>query len=488
MGKRFSALDATGEQAISEKFRTTPIKSTIKPVTGLPKSAIVYKCPASSYWQFRVFLEGKQRKRSTREDDLTKAQRQAKLIYAEMLQTVNGEETKRQPSSRTTLQQIADSLWAKTAARMKTGEANKDKLSKDKYVYERHIKPFFGRYDIKDVDADALEQFKGYLTEKDLSTATHASYIQLVMMLLKEAQIKRFITHLPPKPRIRVDDGVRGFFDDREFGGLLGAIRNNLDAVYDFKDADGKTYRKTRITEELQLLVPFMVETYIRPTDVKVIRHEDVRLVEKEGITFIVLEHMKTKLHKKNMVSTERGLIVYRNILEHRRRNGNVKGTDYLFLPGVDNRDTALQNLSSQFAAILQMSGKAVDRHGKPRTLYSLRHTAIVRSLRKGIPIEMVASNSRTSSDMIRRFYGSHIDNILETGTVYVAKEKQKRDKRFERYDKLVADLKDATGDPMYDTTAAQEEIAEVAAFRETLPVRIVTNSYSKEQIKDDDY
>ena len=111
MGKRFSALDATGEQAISEKFRTTPIKSTIKPIAGLPKSAILYKCPASSYWQFRVFLEGKQRKRSTKEEDLTKAQRQAKLIYANMLTTVNGEETKRQPSSRTTLQQIADSLW-----------------------------------------------------------------------------------------------------------------------------------------------------------------------------------------------------------------------------------------------------------------------------------------------------------------------------------------------------------------------------------------
>ena len=173
------------------------------------------------------------------------------------------------------------------------------------------------------------------------------------------------------------------------------------------------------------------VETYIRPTDVKVLKHEDVRLVKKAGITFVVLEHEKTKLHKKNMVSTERGLIVYREILEHQKRNGAAEASDYLFLPKITNRDTALQNLSSQFAAILHMAGMTEDRHGKPRTLYSLRHTAIVRSLRKGIPIELVASNSRTSSDMIRRFYGVHIDNILETGTVYVEKEQEKRDKRF---------------------------------------------------------
>ena len=73
---------------VSDKFRTTPIKSTITRITGLPKSAILYKCQASTYWQFRVFLEGKQRKRSTKEEELAKATRQAKLIYSEMLNSV----------------------------------------------------------------------------------------------------------------------------------------------------------------------------------------------------------------------------------------------------------------------------------------------------------------------------------------------------------------------------------------------------------------
>ena len=37
------------------------------------------------------------------------------------------------------------------------------------------------------------------------------------------------------------------------------------------------------------------------------------------------------------------------------------------------------------------MIGMEEDRHGKPRTLYSLRHTAIVGSLRKGIPYLLAA-------------------------------------------------------------------------------------------------
>jgi integrase len=474
MAKRSKPIIGNGESMVSEKFRTTPIKSTMKKIKGLPNSAILYKCAASSYWQFRVFLEGKPRKRSTKEEQFDKAERQAKLIYAEMLASVNASETKAEPTSRKTLQMVANSLWAKNETRIKNGELHKDKVSKDRYVFEKHIKPFFGGHDIKKIDVDLLEQFKGYLADQDLSVGSQLSYINVVMALLKEAQVKRLITHLPPKPRIRVDDGVRGYFDDEEFSKLLRAIHDNRDNIYEFKAADGEVYRKTRIAEELGLVVSFMVETYIRPTDLKVIRHEDVKLIDKSGITFLVLEHEKTKRHKKNMVSTELGLSVYQRVVQHRKRNGGFKTTDYVFMPDYNDsdtaRDSALQNISSQFSAVLRMSGMEQDRHGKPRTLYSLRHTAIVRSLRKGVPIELIASNARTSTDMIRRFYGSHVDSVLETGTVYVEKEKATRDVRFQKFDKLLAEVKSASDTPeIYTYTAESMEREGVAEFRKQI-------------------
>ena len=100
-----------------DKFRTTPITSTITQVKQLPQSAIIYKCAASSYWQFRVFLEGAQRKRSTKKTDIVEAQREAKLIYAEMLQSIHGSDKgKRNLSSASTLQVVATSLWNKQDA------------------------------------------------------------------------------------------------------------------------------------------------------------------------------------------------------------------------------------------------------------------------------------------------------------------------------------------------------------------------------------
>ena len=463
MPKRIKPQDADHERMVSAKFRTTPIKSTIKHITGLPRSAILYKCAASTFWQFRVHLEGKPRKRSTKQEEIAKAEHEAKKIYAEMLAQVTSGEITVQPTTRNSLQHLAKSLWAKNETRIKNKELNEDKVTKDTYVFERHIKPFFARYDIKDIDLDLLERFKSKLANDGLSAATQLSYINIVMALLREAQIKRLITHLPPKPRVRIDDGVRGFFDDDELAKLRKEIRTNLGNYHEFKDEAGKTYRKTRITRELELLVNFMVETYIRPTDLKVLKHEDVRLVKKSDITFLVLEHEKTKLHKKNMVSTERGLIVYRAIIDHRGADGAIAPSDYLFLPEYSLRDSALKSLSTQFSAILAMTGMEQDRHGKPRTLYSLRHTAIVGSLRKGIPIELVASNARTSTEMIRRFYGVHIDNILETGTVYVEKEKERRDKRFNRYNDMIAELRRVSNDPLYDTSAEREEEAEIA-------------------------
>ena len=470
MGRHKKANLAAGEGEIAKKTRANPIRDTLTKVRGLHHSAVIYKCEASSYWQFRVYLEGKLRKRTTQEIELDKAQRKAKLIYADMVISVNSGETKAEPSSRRSLDIVAKSLWAKNLTRIKNGELHKDKVNKDQYVYERHIKPFFGQMDIKTIDTDQLELFKSYLADRELSAGSQLSYLNLVISLLKEAQLKKLITNLPPKPRVRIDDGVRGYFDDSEFSKLWSFLAANEDMVYDAKDGSGRTYRKTHITEELRHLAFFMVHTYIRPTDIKVIKHQDIRLADKGGLTFLVLEHEKTKRHTKNMVSTELGLSAYQRVLNLREREGiEVSPDSYVFLPGMLNRDTALQKLSAQFNAALHITGMTHDRHGKPRTLYSLRHTAIVRSLRKGIPIELVASNSRTSPDMIRRFYGSHIDSSLETGTLYVDKAREQREAFNAKFGGIEAEIIKILAEEADETAEGLEESAETAKLQSAI-------------------
>jgi hypothetical protein len=83
----------------------------------------------------------------------------------------------------------------------------------------------------------------------------------------------------------------------------------------------------------------------------------------------------------------------------------------------------------------------AVPRDPKPRTLYRLRHTAIVRSIQKGLPLEMIAANSRIGSVMIRRFYGSHVKSVLYMGSHFVDKEKSIRDERYSMVNALAKEI-----------------------------------------------
>jgi Phage integrase SAM-like domain len=427
--------------AETEKFRTTPITASITRVRSLPKSAIIYRCAASQYWQFRVFLEGKQRKRSTKEADKELALKRAKLIYAEMLSSMEGAERRLEPSSKQSLQTVANSLWERQQMKIAHGELHKDKNKKNQYVYERHIKPFFGKYDIKEIDADALERFRYYLAEQELGKSTQLDYLNLMMVLLKEAQRKSIIAHLPARPTIKLEDEVRGYFDKDEYTKLWQTAKYNIGKTYEFKDDTGRTYRKVTLTQECFDMIMFMRHTYIRPTDIKVIKHRHVHKVERSGITFIELRHPATKGHKQHMASTEFAWEHYQRLRASSVQAGFGRPDDYLFAPDMKNRDSALAMLTNQFSAVLDMSGLKADAEGKNRTLYSLRHTAIVTAIRQGVPISIIAPNARTSELMINRFYGSHIKSALDMGSVMIDVIEAKRERYAKKARKKTAEL-----------------------------------------------
>ena len=433
MGKQAKPALMDHETVITDKFRTTPIAETISKITGLPTSAIVYRCAASSYWQFRVFLEGRPRKRSTKQVELLKAKDAAKVIYAEMLLSVHAGETKAKPSSAKSLEIIANSLWIKNTTRIANGELHKDTVSKDKYVYERHIKPFFANTDVKKIDTDLLDDFRTYLTNKGLKPGTQLSYMNLVMSLLKQAQIKKHIVHVPVKPKIKVEDETRGYFDDADYDKLINTAQSAVGLQFGFATKDGTIYRRITLSSELPLLIDFMVNTYVRPTDIAVLRHKHVHTVEAQGIKFIELRHPATKEHSNHMMGSEQSYFSYFAIKDVQEKLGMAKPEDFLFAPDLANRETALDRLGTQFTAILMMADLRRDDEGKPRSMYSLRHTAIVRSIHKGLAIELIAANSRTSSDMIRRFYGSHVKSVRYMGTAFVDKEVAAREKRVEQ-------------------------------------------------------
>ena len=420
----------------AERNLTNPIKDTIHTVKSLHKSAIVYKCKASQFWHFRVYLEGAQRKRSTKTTELDKAKRQAKVIFAEMLMNINaGDGETRKLSSTKTLDMVAKSLYQKQEALIGQGELEKNKNKKERYVYEKHIRPYFAKFELKKINADALENFKIHLAKQGLAQSTQKGYLDLVGKLLKEAVKKEYISHVPIMPSVKTHDDPRGYFTSGEYSKLWHAALRFKNKTYEFKYKDDeqksdKTYRKTRITSDCYHAIMFMRNTFIRPTDLKFIKHKDVFIYERDGVTLLELRHGRTKGHSNYMASTENAIKHYHRILAERDEQGYGKDDDYVFMPQHENRDYALKEISRQFTAILEITDLRKDSDGRSRTLYSLRHTAIMAAVRQGVPIAHIASNARTSTDMINRFYANQINSALDMGSHVVDTVKRRNERR----------------------------------------------------------
>ena len=70
------------------------------------------------------------------------------------------------------------------------------------------------------------------------------------------------------------------------------------------------------------------------------------------------------------------------------------------------------------FDAILEEENLKVDREGRPRTAYSLRHTYICLRLMEGADIYQIAKHCRTSVEMIEKYYAAHIKTNLDAAEI----------------------------------------------------------------------
>ena len=76
------------------------------------------------------------------------------------------------------------------------------------------------------------------------------------------------------------------------------------------------------------------------------------------------------------------------------------------------------------FNNLLERAGLKIDRDGKARTAYSLRHTYICMRLMEGADIYQIAKNCRTSVEMIEKHYAIHLKNTLDAAAINVVRKK----------------------------------------------------------------
>ena len=387
--------------------RSVPIKETITTVSGYPSKLVIFKIPASPFWWCRYYTQKKILKRSSKTEDKREAVSFAKKFYEEILLR----ERNLLPLNKSaSFERCAEELLAEQQQLIDQGERN-DKLNMhDRQKLRKDVLPFFGGFNVKDITYKHLNAYVAKLHERNLSASTIKNHLNFIHKILNLALREGLIENAPPMPKVKMKDSPRGWFSKDEYEELRATIKKLIAAK--------TVVRAHPITDEMRHLVTFMVNTFLRPSDLRNLRHRNIQVIKGQH-TYLKIQTDSSKTTNSPIVSMQAAVGIYKDLLDFQKNaNRPVSKDDYVFFPHLPNRDFALQTMRRQFDVILDTCDMKRAPSGEPRTLYSLRHTAIMFRLTMGESIDLLtlARNARTSVEMIDRFYAKPLQAEMNVG------------------------------------------------------------------------
>ena len=409
------------------RHKTVPIPATIQSVPKYPSKLTIFRIPASPFYWARYYDSGRIFKRTTKTDKAQEAFKAAIAFYEELLVRKTGGLMIGKTSR---FEVCAKEMLKLQESRIKRGELSASLNVNEQSRLRVHMLPYFRAYDVGQIDYTVIETYLNTLTEKGLKVATLKLHESLLRKVLKHAHRKQIIPHLPAFPTITLEDDPRGYFNSWEYTKLQSNAKALIGTEIVVRNQQGKAKRRMRFTQELHNLILFMVNTYVRPSDIKTLKHSHVAVVRKDN-TYLRLSPPTTKKHNKPIISMPVAVKVYERQQQYQAERKLAKDDDYVFMPEHRNRDYAYVQLVRLFYHLLDVTDLRLDAKGTVRTLYSLRHTAIMFRITKGDNIDWntLAQNARTSAEMITRFYGSHYQNEMNVAKLQSMKPTKKRQK-----------------------------------------------------------
>jgi hypothetical protein len=418
------AVDAANDQQ-HKRERTVPIPNTITAVAGYPNKLVVFKIEASKYWQVRCFIEGRTHRRTTKTTSLKQAQRFARWFYENLLvqQHMHGDQLKLANTAIQFLAQapallnfgaIAAQVYANEQARVERGELGIGSLRMFRNRLDAHVLPRFGQIATKDVDYSRLLAFSQFLS-KSMSTTSVSNYLNTTRKVLQQAVRIGVLEALPEFPKVKIKIASRGAFTVTEYWDIRRAARllrgqQHPCSKQMLRETYSLRHAHNIMPADMDWVICFMVNSFTRPGDIKKLQHKHVELVRGDN-TYLRLTLPETKLHNAPVVTLRPAVQIYKEICKHYAPLNMCRADDYLFLPAIKDRPYAMLILSVMFNWVLEHTGHKLNPNGKPRSLYSLRHSAITFRLLYGQGIDLItlARNARTSVEVINNHYASTV-------------------------------------------------------------------------------
>ncbi len=394
----------------SNRHRTSPIQDSITKIGGgYPDKLVIFQSQASPFWWVRYYTQKKILKKSTKTTNKFEAIKFAKTFYED---TLLRERNLLPISASPTFERCANELIIEQERLIERGERSSRLNVDDKQKLSADILPYFRGFDIRNVTYKHIDNYIATLSARNLKPPSLKKHSILIHKIFMLAQREGLVDRIPTMPSIRQKDSPRGWFDRDEYKLLRkvtgGAINNKI------------VVRSHPITGEIFHLITMIVNSFLRPSDIKNLRNRNIQIIEKD-FRFLRIQPESSKTINTPIVTMEFAVDTYQQLLTHHKELGSPVGPDdYVFFPKIPNRNFALATMRRQFEWILDKAGLKIAPGGEPRTLYSLRHTAIMFRLTEGDNIDLLtlARNARTSVAMIERFYAKPLSGEMNVDKI----------------------------------------------------------------------
>lgn len=396
-----------------------PILDTVETIPGYPSILKLFKCAESRYWQVGCYLAGRSIRKTTKTEQKALAVKFAKKFFQELLL----KQSQNLPLTQSpTFEIIAEDLFKEDQGRVDRGERSPTLVTDARYIYEADLLKFFHRNHVKDITYQRLNDYVAHLKtrgKKPVGSTTVKHHLILLNKILKHAHKLGYIDRLPVFPTVIAKDNPREYLTDEQYDNLLKVIDKEIE-----KRA---VVRYVPVTAELRHLVVFMTNSFLRPPDIKNLTNKQITKAKSENIEFLRIAAV-SKVKASTVVTMPLATTIYEQLTKMHTKRGFGKPDDYVFFPAF-KRDHAMKIMNLQFNHVLNLSGLKEGPNGATRTLYSLRHTCIMKTLlrSKNLNLLTLARNCRTSVDMIERFYASQLTAEMNVDQLHSTKNESKK-------------------------------------------------------------
>ena len=368
----------------------------------------IYLRQRSSVWQCSTYLDGRNRRASTKQKTLALALDFAEEWYF----TLRGKKAAGTLVVGKTFTQAAKRFTDEYEI-MTEGERNAKYVQDHQARLRNHLIPFFGKMSVKDIIAGTVQDYRIFRLKNDPdykppSRSTMRHEIVTLRLVLKTALRRGWIDFLPDVSIPFSSSGKvshRAWFSPDEYKTLYTATRQNV--------LDAKSRPWHHSAEQLHDMILFLANTGVRPDEMKRLEYRDVEIVRDEATDQTILEISVRGKRGVGFCKSMTGAVIPFQRLKDRN---DPKPTDLLFP----------QDHKKQFNNLLNRLELKFDREGNSRTLYSLRHSYISFRLLEGADIYQIAKNCRTSVEMIEKHYAVHLKNSIDAAAINVRKPRRR--------------------------------------------------------------